>query len=120
MRPVSSRLIDDSVSLTLNAWGTDADGSRVIAGTTIRYDVPAAVLAGRGRTEVEHSPESGLSRVTHITPYVVGFEEDVGLSVHDLVAWTDDGDATHTLLVIDYGQPAGRPGFFAAQCEERS
>jgi hypothetical protein len=113
-------LIDDTVKLTLNTWGRDADGSRIVASTVAVPDVPCVVLPGPPRVERKTDPDTGLDRVTRATPYTVEFPLDVGLNVEDLITWVDPADRTHTLIVAGYNPPAGRGGFWVAACEEHA
>ena len=120
MRPISSFLLDQEVSLTLNAWGTDLDGGRIVASTMTEHCVPAAVLQGKGQARVQVDPETGDRRVTEFTPITVQFDCNVCLNIHDLILWTDAADVDHVYLVVAYGPVAAQPGAWVATCEERA
>lgn len=116
MYPISTYLLDECVTLTLVTWTTDADGGRLPATTTVRTDVPAAVLPGKSVRLVSYEPDTGLRRVTVIWPVSVEFGSDVGLNVDDTIGWTDEADKLHTYQVEGYGpQPNG---LWVATCRE--
>ena len=120
MRPISSFLLDQEVTLTLNTWGTDVDGSRVVASTVIKPEIPAAVLPGKPQRQYHIEPETGIRRMTEWTPVTVQFDGNVGLHLEDLIDWTDESDVDHTYLVHGYSPLAGQPGAWVATCEERA
>jgi hypothetical protein len=120
MRPISSFLCDQEVILALNTWGTDLDGSRIVASTQVVDQVPAAVLPGKGQRRVDIEPESGNRRVTEFTPITIQFDSDACLHIDDTIAWTDAADQAHVYLVVAYGPVAGQSGAWVATCEERA
>ena len=120
MLEASSILLDDFVDVTLNTWGTDADGSRIVVSTRTYRDVPATVLVGKPSSRtIGTEPETGLFRTTEFTPVTVQFDERLPFNVHDLIAWYDPAGTLHTYLVIGYGPLAGVAGAWVATCEER-
>lgn len=117
MYPLSSFLIDQTVTLTLTVWTTDADGGRIPLSQTTRPGIPAAVLPGKPVRLVSYEPDSGLRRVTTIWPASVEFPDDAALNVDDTIAWTDDAGTVHTYQVEGYGSTAGQPPWVAT-CKE--
>jgi hypothetical protein len=119
MIPVSSFLIDQECTLTLQTWGTDADGGAAVVSSIVRIAVPCVYLPGKGRREITTEPATGLRRVTQWVPVSFGFPEDVGLNIDDLITWIDDSDNTHTYQVKSYGPyVAGQGGWNVATVEE--
>ena len=119
MRRPSARMQPHVVSVTYNVWGTDQDGAPKIVGTRGGSDMSCFVQPGKAQTLVETSDEMGLRRVTEFNPTNVYFVDDAGLSVHDLLTWTDAAGRVHTYLVVGYYPPCGTSVVWHAACQER-
>jgi hypothetical protein len=99
MRSPSARCWPHEVALTRNVWGQDADGGRTVSSTTTSSQVDCSVQPGDPERLVTIDPETGLRRITQISPCKIIFPENPKLSVDDLVTYVDDDRQTHVYQV---------------------
>ena len=119
MRKPSTRCQPHACTITYNTWSTDDDGGRRVKSTRVRGGISCFVQPGRSETVIETSDTDGLRRVTQISPGHVYFVDDVQLTQHDLIQWTDPLGVIHTYLVIGYNPPCATNVCFDASIEER-
>ena len=101
----SANVLEHVVTLTLNTWGQDNDGFRVLAGSSTVANVPCMVDPGEPVREVQS--RDGQERVTTLVPHDVVFLKDYGLKIDDELDW-NDGVVTHHMIVVGIARQAGR------------
>jgi hypothetical protein len=123
MRSPSARCWPHEVTLTLNTWGTDADGGRIVVSTQTVRQVDCSVQPGRPVREVTTDKDDGSRRITQFIPTILIFPENPRLKVDDLVTWLDsDGgpDAeTHIFQVQGKRDASGLRSVWEVHCIER-
>jgi hypothetical protein len=111
MRSPSPRCWPHEVTLTLNTWGTDADGGRQVVSTQTVRQVDCSVQQGKPVREVTTDPADGSRRITQYIPTIMIFPENPRLKVDDIATWIDsDGgndSETHIILVQGKRDAAG-------------
>lgn len=123
MRSPSPRCWPHEVTLTLNIWGTDPDGGRMITGTQTVRQVDCSVQQGEPQREVTTDPSDGSRRITQFIPGIIIFPENPRLKVDDLVAWLDSDDGasgeTHVFQVQGKRDAAGMRSVWEVHVIER-
>jgi hypothetical protein len=111
------------VTLTLNTWGTDADGGRRVISTQTVQQVDCMVQPDRPEKLVSIDPETGLRRITEAVKASIIFPENPCTNVDDTITWVDsDGGSdaeTHIYQVKSRRDPAGLRSIWEVICEER-
>lgn len=102
----SANVLVHSATLSIQTWGQDKDGSRVITQTTTITNVPCQADPGDPVREV-HSGNS-LERVTTFVPWELLFLSDNGLKIDDEIDVTDLGGVTHHMIAVGVARQAGR------------
>jgi hypothetical protein len=123
MRSPSARCFPHEVTLTLNTWGADPDGGRIVVSTQTVQQVDCSVQQGRPDEEVTTDPQSGSRRVTQFIPTIVIFPENPRLNSDDIITWDDsdggsDGE-THVIEVSGKRNPAGVRSVWEVHGKER-
>ena len=103
----SANVLVHSVTLTLNIWGQDQDGFRLLTGSRQVANIPCQVDPQDPEREVKTSGD-GLERITTLTAHELIFLADYGLQIDDEIDWTDAGGNTHHMIVVGVNRQAGR------------
>jgi hypothetical protein len=121
----SAQCFPHEVSHTYNTWTNDPDGGRTVASTITRCCYDCSVQPDAPKVVQEDDAETGLRRVTFLTPYVILYPANPKLNPHDIVSWIDElsddvSPVIHTIQVLGSRNIAGVGSSWEVRGEELS